>query len=267
MDIWPAQQRQFKVEISFGPSRVMTYYQDIAERLSPQALTSFNKFIELCHYGLFGKDAASPRMALSQVLTHKHTSPPSVQRITDRFLARPGLLGSRLSIEKSMTAEMQQVIYQILSCPYSGQVRRTYLERKALDLVALKLNRLEQWRTPPYPLKLEDLDGIDQAGQILASQLQEPPSIESLARQVGLNRFKLNRGFYHTYGTTPFRYLRTCRLELAFHLLFTSELTVEEIAYQVGYTNRSRFATAFRKQFGLNPKLFQLQLDSFAHVS
>ncbi|MEM7796716.1 MAG: helix-turn-helix transcriptional regulator, partial [Cyanobacteria bacterium P01_C01_bin.118] len=267
LDIWPAQQHQLKIEIVFGPAALMSYYQRIVERLSPQALSSFNKFIELSYFGLFGNHADSPQKALSQILSRKRTSPPSVERITDRFLAASDLLGSRLMVEKSMTADMYPIIDQILGCPYSGRVRRTYLERKVLDLVTLKLNNLEHWRTPSYPLKFEDLDGIYQAGNILASQLQTPPSIESLAKQVGLNRLKLNQGFHHLYGTTPFRYLRTCRLELAFHLLFTSELAVEEIAYRVGYTNRSRFATAFRKQFGLNPKIFQLQLDNIAHVS
>ncbi|MEM7061886.1 MAG: AraC family transcriptional regulator [Cyanobacteria bacterium P01_B01_bin.77] len=267
LDVWPAQQHQFRVEIVFGLSSLITYYQRIAERLSPQALTSFNKFIELSYFSLFCNRADSPQAALNQILIHTHISPPSVELITERFLAAPELLGSRLTVEQSMTAEMYRIIEQILSCPYHGRVRRTYLEHKALDLVSLKLNSLEQWRNPSYPLKLEDLDGIQQASQILARQLQTPPSIESLARQVGLNRLKLNQGFHHIYGTTPFRYLRTCRLELAFHLLFASDLAVEEIAYRVGYTNRSRFTSAFRKQFGLNPKFFQLQLDNIAYVS
>ena len=64
------------------------------------------------------------------------------------------------------------------------------------------------------------------------------------------------------YGTTPFRYLRNCRLGLAQYLLIISKLAVEEIAYRVGYTNRSRFATAFRQRFGLNPKNFQLQISN-----
>ena len=159
-----------------------------------------------------------------------------------------------------MTPEMHQVIHQIFSCPYSGQVRRAYLERKVLELVGLKLNALEQLRSLSYPLNLEDLDGIYEAGRILACQLQNPPSVEALARQVGLNRLKLNQGFHHVYGITPFRHLRNCRLQLAKQLLVTSKLAIQEVAHKVGYTSCSRFATAFYQKFGLNPKAFQLQI-------
>ncbi|MEO0827336.1 MAG: helix-turn-helix transcriptional regulator, partial [Cyanobacteria bacterium J06642_9] len=72
-------------------------------------------------------------------------------------------------------------------------------------------------------------------------------------------RRKLNEGFHQVYGTTPFGYLRNCRLNQAKWLLMTSECPVEEIASVVGYTSRSRFATAFRQQLGINPKAFQIQ--------
>jgi len=34
--------------------------------------------------------------------------------------------------------------------------------------------------------------------------------------------------------------------------------SVEEVAHAIGYTNRSKFAAAFRQKFGVNPKAFQL---------
>ncbi|NET52928.1 MAG: helix-turn-helix transcriptional regulator [Merismopedia sp. SIO2A8] len=157
-----------------------------------------------------------------------------------------------------MLPEMQSVIHQILNCPYKGRIRRTYLESKALELLALQLSALTQPQSSSHPLKPEDMDGIYQAGKILATRLDNPPSVEELARQVGLNRLKLNHGFHHVYGTTPFRYLRNCRLAQARCLLIDSILSVEEIAYRVGYTSRSRFAKAFRQLFGLNPKTLQL---------
>ena len=260
LNIRPAQQRRFKVEIFFGPSAFMAYYQLIAERVPPQALNLCHKFVQRLHCSQFGCQAASPQAALSQILAHKISSPPSSKFIADHLLSAPEFLGSHHAAQQSMTPEMHQVIHQIFSCPYSGQVRRAYLERKVLELVGLKLNALEQLRSLSYPLNLEDLDGIYEAGRILACQLQNPPSVEALARQVGLNRLKLNQGFHHVYGITPFRHLRNCRLQLAKQLLVTSKLAIQEVAHKVGYTSCSRFATAFYQKFGLNPKAFQLQI-------
>ncbi|MEO1187072.1 MAG: AraC family transcriptional regulator, partial [Cyanobacteria bacterium J06636_27] len=152
---------------------------------------------------------------------------------------------------------MYEIIEQILSCPYQGLTRRRYLEGKALDLVGLRLDCLVQPQL--NQLKSDDLAGIYQAEEILRTHLENPPSIELLTRWVGLNRLKLNQGFHHVYHTTPFGYLRNCRLAKARWLLMTSELSVEQVAANVGYTSRSRFATAFRRQFGLNPKTFQIQ--------
>ena len=45
---------------------------------------------------------------------------------------------------------------------------------------------------------------------------------------------------------------------MAEHLLTTSDLDVEVVAHNVGYTSRSNFARAFRQWFGLNPKALQL---------
>ncbi|MFG6101424.1 AraC family transcriptional regulator [Leptothoe sp. EHU-05/26/07-4] len=263
LNIEPAQQRQLKVEIFFfGPSAFMAYYQLIAELLPFQALDIFHKSVQCMHHAQFGYQAISPQAALIQILSQTGSPPASSRLMVDHLLSASELLGSDHTVQQLMTPEMHQVIHQIFSCPYSGQVRRAYLERKALELVSLKLNVLGQLKSLSYPLSLGDLDGIYQAGAILARQLQNPPSVEALARQVGLNRLKLNRGFYHTYGTTPFRYLRNCRLQLAKQLLITSKLAIKDVAYRVGYTSSSRFANAFYQKFGLNPKDFQLQLHN-----
>ena len=260
LNIRPAQKRQLKVEIFFDSSAFMTYYQLTAERLLPQALTLFHKSVQALYHKQFGHQAASPQAALNQILTNPISSSPVPDLVDDSLLSEHELLGSDLTIQQSMTPEMHKVIHEIFACPYSGRVRRIYLEQKVLELVALKLNALEQLQSVSYPLSPDDLNGIYQAGKILACQLQTPPSVEVLARQVGLNRLKLNHGFHHVYGTTPFRYLRDCRLQLAKQLLIASRLAVKEVAYRVGYTSCSRFATAFSQKFGLNPKAFQLEV-------
>ena len=257
--VWQSQQRQLKVEILFSAPNFMSHLQTLTEHLLPQDQAVLYDWANWVHRHRYGYAAPSPQATFAHILNGAIAlpTPSTTEQLFEglEFFAfsRPWRL---------MTPEMHQVVNQILSCPYGGRVRRTYLERKALELVALKLNALAQRRSLSYPLNSGDLDGVYQAAKILARNLNNPPSIEALARQVGLNRLKLNQGFHHVYGTTPFRYLRNCRLKLARYLLTISELAVEEIAYRVGYANRSRFATAFRQQFGLNPKNFQLQSNS-----
>lgn len=84
----------------------------------------------------------------------------------------------------------------------------------------------------------------------------------TLARQVNLNDYKLKVGFKSVFGTTVFGCLHQHRMETAQQLLSQGHLNVKEVAQQVGYASQSRFAAAFRKQFGLNPKAYLLSKRS-----
>ena len=251
-----AQPRQFKVEIVFSPPMFESYSRALVEHMTFQDQKILYDWADWVHSSQRGYNAQSSRSAFDQILNGTIISP---QLFSDKEPFKKLDVWTFGRFWRSMTSEMHQVINQILSCPYSGRVRRTYLRRKALELVDLKLRGLNYLDVLSYPLVKEDIDSIYQAGKILVRNIDNPPSIETLARQVGLNRLKLNQGFHQVYGTTPFRYLRNCRLALAGHLLSTSELAVEEVAYRVGYTSRTSFTDAFRRQFGLSPKALQLQ--------
>ncbi|NET39662.1 MAG: helix-turn-helix transcriptional regulator [Cyanothece sp. SIO1E1] len=197
-------------------------------------------------------------MAQKRSETIAYEPPLTLAQIaTDRLYSEAIDLGYAAC--RPLTSAMERLIGQILSCPYQGSTRRTYLEHKALALVSLYLEAMIQ-----PPLSETDLNCIYQAASVLREQIVSPPTVEMLARWVGTNRFKLNQGFHRVYGTTPFGYLRDCRLAQAEQLLMTSELSIEKVATAVGYSSRSHFATAFRQQMGLNPKAFQMQAWQWA---
>ncbi|NDJ15742.1 helix-turn-helix transcriptional regulator [Myxacorys almedinensis] len=164
-----------------------------------------------------------------------------------------------------MTPAMKAIAHQILNCSYSGIMQRFYLEGKALELMTLQFEQLrDQSRTltPQIFLKSDDLDRIHQARDILIANLIDPPSLLELARQVAINDHKLKQGFRQVFGTTVFGYLHDYRLQQAQSLLQTREMSVGEVAHQIGYVDRSHFAAAFRKKFGLNPSHYARQYQS-----
>lgn len=155
---------------------------------------------------------------------------------------------------------MHLALSQMLYCPYQGWTKRIYLESKCLELVALKLEQIteEQRLRCPQPLKPDDVERIYYARDILLCHLDRPPSLLELARQVGLNDYKLKLGFRQVFGTTAFGYLHEVRMERSCQLLRENCMSVKEVAQAVGYANQSRFAAAFRKRFGVNPKLYSV---------
>jgi AraC-like DNA-binding protein len=156
-----------------------------------------------------------------------------------------------------ITPAIQVVLQQILRCPYHGLLKRRYLETKAWELLLLGVEPLLAESQPhPQPgkkLKLDEIDRIHAARKILLERLENPPSLMELARMVGLNDRALKQGFRACFGTTAFNYLHHYRLEQAQQLLATGNLRVEAVSQQVGFSNRSYFAEAFRKKFGVNP--------------
>ncbi len=156
------------------------------------------------------------------------------------------------------TPAMQTLIQQVLNCPYQGITKRLYLESKALELIALRLEQIKG-DTPTNTnnkLNSDTIDRIHFARDILIKNLDNPPSLIELARMVSLNDCTLKKGFREVFGTTAFGYLYNYRLETARNLLETGNTKVTEVLQMVGFRDRSYFASAFRKKFGVNPSIY-----------
>lgn len=153
------------------------------------------------------------------------------------------------------TPAMQVALHQMLNCPYQGRIRDLYLESKARELIALRLDCAIENHSIAISKTLPktEIDCIHQAKEILCRNFDHPPSLLSLARQVGLNDRKLKEGFRQVFGTTVFGYLHHYRMEKARELLHHKELNITEVARRVGYASRSSFYMAFKKKFGISP--------------
>jgi AraC family transcriptional activator of pyochelin receptor len=190
------------------------------------------------------------------MIGHHHDSLSSeVQRLVAGDETLP------FSRKRSITPAMQRALQQILHCPFQGVIKQLHLESKSLELIALWLEQAIEDAPSPLAMKVlngDDRDRIHAAKAILQRQFHNPPSLQALARQVGLNDCTLKRGFRQEFGTTVFGYVGDLRMEQACYLLLQGDLKVEEVADAVGYANRSRFAAAFRRKFGQNPKAYQM---------
>ncbi|MEM6518829.1 MAG: AraC family transcriptional regulator [Cyanobacteria bacterium P01_D01_bin.71] len=162
----------------------------------------------------------------------------------------------------AITPAMAMVLHQYLHCPYEGVMQTLYLESKAVELIALKLAQIKQMAQEAdakslngarRQLKSQDQERVHQAREILLRNMANPPSLQQLAEQVGIGDYKLKQDFRTAFGTTVFGYLRSHRLEQARQLLATRTVNVSEVAQLVGYSSLSKFAAAFKKQFGILP--------------
>lgn len=160
----------------------------------------------------------------------------------------------------TVTPAMRLALEQILSCPYQGMTKQLYLESKCLELIALKIEQLAETQlssTNAIRIKSDDIDRIHHARNIIVNNLNNPPSLSELAKQVELNECTLKRGFRQVFNTTVFGYLHQIRMEQAYQLLVAGHANVTEAAKTVGYASTTSFSAAFRKKFGINPRSYR----------
>ena len=79
-------------------------------------------------------------------------------------------------------------------------------------------------------------------------------SVEQIGDEIGLSRVQLYRKVKALTGYSPVEMLRKARLTRARHLLRTTEKTVSEVAYAVGFSTPSYFSKCYKDEFGENPK-------------
>ena len=90
--------------------------------------------------------------------------------------------------------------------------------------------------------------------EVVEARLEDSDvSVEDLAADMNLSRVQLYRKVKAVTGSSPIELLRTSRLNHAYQLLLTTDKSVSEIAYAVGFTAPSYFTKCFKEEYGMVP--------------
>ena len=161
---------------------------------------------------------------------------------------------SYMPCNKLVPKRIEQIINEICVAEHPPHIRRIYLEAKILEVLSMHLNQDFSYDPTPKISGVNPADAVklEQARQLLEQNIKHTFSLLELARRVGLNDFKLKKGFKVAYGYTVFGYLSELRMEKAKVLLRTG-LSVNEVADAVGYKNPQHFTSVFKKRFQVLP--------------
>lgn len=89
------------------------------------------------------------------------------------------------------------------------------------------------------------------------THLNDDLSLGVLAGLAGLSPSHFHRLFHHTIGETPKQYTQRLRLEQAAYQLKLLNTSILDIAINTGYQSHETFSRAFRRQFGITPKMYR----------
>jgi len=179
----------------------------------------------------------------------------ALNRETRGFL--DGSTRIRRAREIPLNQRVKRGAEEMLQPPVRGPGAGFWYHAKILEIMAHTLTEPERELFCQRHKRVA-MDRVERVKLALARDLEHPPTLAELGREVGCSPFYLSRIFSEQTGLTISRYLRNLRLERAAELLRTGQCNVTEAAMTVGYSSLSHFSKAFAEMFGSCPCVFPL---------
>ncbi|HTF30590.1 MAG TPA: helix-turn-helix domain-containing protein, partial [Flavitalea sp.] len=114
--------------------------------------------------------------------------------------------------------------------------------------------------------KLHGDEMVKQAQAHIESNLHEKISIEDLSSKLAVGRRNFDRRFIKATGNTPVEYSQRVKIESAKKAFESSRKTVNEVMYEVGYSDVKAFREVFRKITGMSPLEYRDKYNNEAVV-
>ena len=109
-------------------------------------------------------------------------------------------------------------------------------------------------------------DYVQRINKVVAyinNHLDEALELKTLANEAALSDFHFHRIFKALKGEAIGGYITRLRLEATARLLRYTALTIEEIAFNIGYETPASLSKAFKKQYGISPTEYRTNKDTY----
>lgn len=143
--------------------------------------------------------------------------------------------------------------------PFNFEILQSRIRNliKQRELLHQSLNNRIDVKAADVQITSLDEKLIEKAIKIVEENIGEPDfSVEKFSRELGMSRVHLYKKLLSLTGKTPIEFIRHIRLQRAAQLLEKSQLSVSEIAYQVGFNNPKYFSKYFKDQFKILPSAY-----------
>src|SRR5882724_2370834 len=164
--------------------------------------------------------------------------------------------------KEPITFEYRQLLDDMFAADKDSPVGHLILQNRILMLAGKFLSTFLTKAPPRKEIspkkskdKEKDIQALKDVEQILSNdKLDKFPSIEMLSKTAMMSTTKLKTKFKQLYGMKLYEFYNRNRLEKAKEMLKTGNYSVKQVGYDIGFSNLSNFAKAFKKEFGILPK-------------
>ena len=165
--------------------------------------------------------------------------------------------------EENISPSMAIVLSQLFHYSLHPSIKNLYYKGKGYELLSLYFNKTEDPNAEQCPFLIDEdnVMKIRKAKEIIIANMAEPPGLQELADEIGLNLKKLKMGFKQIYGDTVYGFLFDYKMNIARKLLDSGSYNVNEVGLKIGYSTGSHFIAAFKKKFATTPKKYLMSIN------
>lgn len=153
----------------------------------------------------------------------------------------------------TITPRIKMILSEIMNTDRKGYIKKLFLESSMLELFMCQVEQAEFYSNNPNKISKSDRDKLYTVKEFLESNILAEFTLREISLKVGLNEFKLKKGFKELFGKTVFGYFNELRMGYAKDLILLDKKNVSEVADILRYSEPHHFTKAFKKKFGILP--------------
>ena len=159
-----------------------------------------------------------------------------------------GIDENKIVGQVKLTQDLIERLIDYCECLSNKEVEDSpYFIAEISSLIIDCLHNVNTFQPPPKPL-------ADYGDFLKENCHRQNFKISDFASKNGYKYMDLAKNFKEYYGTTPSKFMISCRLEKAISLLKKDSLSIREISKILGYKNHTQFSTQFKKYYTKTPK-------------
>lgn len=144
----------------------------------------------------------------------------------------------------------------------SNTIRDGLIRVKLLELLFDVADADEQFLYQFLQLKRTKKHSIT---EVVEQNITTPVSLNDLAYLSGRSLSAFKRDFQAIYNSSPLRWIRNRRLDIAKELLLHTSLSVTDVCFSTGFENVAHFSKVFKERFGVAPSTYKQPLKKPIH--
>ncbi|HEX6913936.1 MAG TPA: helix-turn-helix transcriptional regulator [Chitinophagaceae bacterium] len=156
-----------------------------------------------------------------------------------------------------MDAEYKRVLGELMNAGQSKGFEQLIIQNRTMLLIERFFTRIyKKMNDQHFDMKVsnDDILRLQKVEQELLKDFSTPPpGISRLAKMAAMSPSKLKNTFKEIYGLPIYQYFQKHRMNKAKAMLLSNRYNVKEVGMEVGYSNLSNFAKAFKKSFDQLP--------------